>query len=109
MSDLWPALGTFALAIGSILRDIGLIIWELLVDYPQLRTAVIIAAIAFVIVWFVHGAFIRDQKPCRVCKGRGKHFAKYIWKKTFTMCDACGGSGRRMRMAARIRERWRRP
>jgi DnaJ-class molecular chaperone len=40
-------------------------------------------------------------RPCRRCKGAGKHFGA-IFGATYRPCTRCGGFGRKTRFGARI-------
>jgi len=40
-------------------------------------------------------------RPCRRCKGAGKHFGA-VFSSTYRPCGRCGGFGRKPRLGARI-------
>lgn len=111
MGDLWDALGDLLLVLWDLLYGIAAAVapalWGLLVNHREARITLAAGVGAFVLVWFIHGAFFKEWKPCRFCSGKGRFFAKWIFRKTFTLCNECGGSGRRLRIPARLWAHWR--
>lgn len=43
---------------------------------------------------------LHPYKPCRTCKGSGKHRG-WLFEHAFRACDRCHGSGRELRLFAR--------
>lgn len=100
--DALAAFGALLLQFATVLAGAA---WWAITTYPDLRNALIIGITGFGIVWFLHG-LIRQWKPCP--KG-GRNTSKHLFKGTWSDRDCCSspGSGRHLRVPARIVNRLR--
>lgn len=103
MASLLDALAAFWGLLWEIIKALSTALWWAIETYPRVRAALIIAAVGFGTVWFVHG-LIRKWKPCP--KG-GRNTSKHLFKGTWSDRSCCNGSGRHLRVPARIMGRLR--
>lgn len=103
VDTLLDAIRAFGALMWEVVKALGGAAWWAITTYPDLRNALIIGVCGLGTVWFIHG-LIRKWKPCP--KG-GRNTSKHLFKGTWSDRSCCGGSGRHLRIPARIVNRLR--